>query len=509
MPDAPATPSEMIAAPILGFYTLVSIALLVFAFHRFWLSWLARSLKTFAEPPTGKTASAPTVAVQLPIFNEPEVAERVILAAGEIRYPPDRFEVQVLDDSTDPHSRDAVDRGANTLKDRGVTVSVIRRDDRIGFKAGALQHGLLHTDAELLAIFDADFVPPKDFLERTVPSFRDPRVGVVQARWTHLNHNDCWLTRAQAYFLDAHFLVQHVARLVGKAWINFNGTAGVWRRETIADAGGWKHDTLTEDLDLSYRANLRGWTIAYLPHVGCPAELPPTVAAFKSQQHRWTKGTMQVCLRQTKTVLSADLPFRVKVEALFHLGSPIVHILLLALMILMAPAMWASETLAISILPVSSGVAALTTASIGVGVAFTSMIVYLAIGQRHATRTSTSIARAIVGTPLALAVAAGLALTNTRAFLEACLGRNTPFIRTPKFGVNTTTRSMQRTVVAVIRHLPPLETALAAYLLASLAWAIAQPAWFVSTPMIAIFATGVLWMATRQALENATSTAQT
>jgi hypothetical protein len=330
----------------------------------------------------------------------------------------------------------------------------------------------------------------------------------VQARWTHLNHDACWLTRAQAYFLDAHFLVQHVARLVGKAWINFNGTAGVWRRDTIIDAGGWKHDTLTEDLDLSYRANLRGWTITYLPHLGCPAELPPTVAAFKSQQHRWTKGTMQVCLRQAIAVIRADVPMRVKIEALFHLGSPIVHVLLLILMLLMAPAMWASETLAVTILPVSSGVAALITASIGVGVAFASMMVYLAIGQRHVKRRRTSLGRAIVGTPLALAVAAGLALTNTRALLEACLGRQSPFIRTPKFGAaSSSTMRVRQKIAAVVRNLPLFETLLAVYLIGSLAWAIIQPAWFVATPMLGIFAVGVAWMAVRQAVETAGATA--
>ena len=240
--------------------------------------------------------SRPLVTVQLPIYNEKYVAQRVIEAAGRLLYPADRLQIQVLDDSTDDTTVIAA-MAVGVLRARGLNVEHVRRGQRTGYKAGALREGLRTATGEFIAMFDADFVPPGDFLERTIPGFADPQVGVVQTRWGHLNREYSPLTGAQAIGIDGHFGVEQGARCWGGLFLNFNGTAGVWRAKAIADAGGWTHDTLTEDLDLSYRAQLRGWSVLFLPDVVCPAELPVQIAGFKAQQRRWATGTIQATLK--------------------------------------------------------------------------------------------------------------------------------------------------------------------------------------------------------------------
>jgi cellulose synthase/poly-beta-1,6-N-acetylglucosamine synthase-like glycosyltransferase len=280
----------------------------------------------------------PHVTIQLPIYNEKYVVERLIDAVAAMDYPRERLEIQVLDDSTDETgeiARAAVARHAAA----GLSIHYLHRKERTGYKAGALAAGLKQARGEFLAIFDADFLPPADFLRRTVPHFADRNVGMVQTRWTYVNRHYSLLTEVQAVLLDGHFVLEHGARSGAGLFFNFNGTAGVWRRAAIEEAGGWEHDTLTEDTDLSYRAQLAGWKFVYLPDVECPSELPVDMNAFKTQQARWAKGLLQTAGKILPRVLRARLPWQVKLEAFYHLTAGISYPLMLLLSALLLPAM--------------------------------------------------------------------------------------------------------------------------------------------------------------------------
>ena len=257
--------------------------------------------------------------MQLPVFNERYVVERLIDAVCRLDYPKERLEIQVLDDSTDDTGEIVRRSKWMRLQEKGFWIERLHRQDRTGFKAGALAAGLLRAKGELIAIFDADFVPPADFLYKTLPWFQKPTIGMVQTRWGHLNESYSLLTWIQSIFLDGHFLIEHTARNRSGAFFNFNGTAGIWRRQAIETSGGWQHDTLTEDLDLSYRAQMKGWRFMYLPDVVCPAELPVDINAFKTQQNRWTMGASQTAKKMLPTIWRSPLPLKVKVEATFHL----------------------------------------------------------------------------------------------------------------------------------------------------------------------------------------------
>lgn len=306
---------------VLGTYGLCASALSLFGAHRaaltasFWYRW--------RQTPTPSLPSVwPSVTVQLPVFNERDVVERLVDRAAQLSYP-GPLQIQVLDDSTDDTTERAA-RAVTRWKAQGVDIALRHREDRQGFKAGALEEAMPHATGEFIAIFDADFLPPQDFLLQTLPHF-GPGIGMVQARWGHDNDRGSLLTRLQAVLLDGHFVIEHTARHRSGRWFNFNGTAGVWRRETIQDGGGWQHDTLTEDLDLSYRCQLRGWRFVYLPDVVVLAELPPSLRAFKSQQHRWAKGSIQTLLKLGPTLLRAPIPLRVKLEALLHLSNNLAY----------------------------------------------------------------------------------------------------------------------------------------------------------------------------------------
>ncbi|HEX2123756.1 MAG TPA: glycosyltransferase, partial [Thermoanaerobaculia bacterium] len=275
-------------AVVLALYYVVLSVLAVYSLHRFYLVRLRRRTP---EPPRVTGASFPPLTIQLPLYNEPNVAARLLDAVAAIEYP-GALDIQVLDDSSDDTPAIVAARVA-AMRARGVAGEHVRRDSREGYKAGALAHGMSRSASELFAVFDADFVPPPDVLLRMVPHFGDPRVGMVQARWTHLNRDESLLTRVQALFLDAHFAVESAARNFGGRFFNFNGTAGVWRREAIESAGGWSSSTLTEDLDLSYRAQLAGWEFVFVNGVEVPAELPAALSGFQDQQHRWAKGSIQ------------------------------------------------------------------------------------------------------------------------------------------------------------------------------------------------------------------------
>src|SRR5688572_16776244 len=276
---------------LFGLYVSILCAVAFYGLHRYILVYLyvKHRHKGFVPVRNYDEADLPFVTVQLPMFNEEMVAERIIRATCHIDYPLDKLEIQVLDDSTD-HSADIARRACEEWAAKGYPIKFIHRTDRTGYKAGALEEGLKEARGQFIAIFDADFVPPRDILRNCIHNFTDDKVGMVQVRWDHLNRNASLLTKTQAIFLDAHFVIEHTARNRSGRFMHFNGTAGVWRRSTIEDAGGWQHDTLTEDLDLSYRAQLKGWKFVYLPQFCAPAELPPEVISFKQQAHRWTKG---------------------------------------------------------------------------------------------------------------------------------------------------------------------------------------------------------------------------
>src|SRR5450432_4183240 len=319
-------------------YVAILVGVAIYGFHRYVLVYLYLKHRYHAYTPRGQFDHLPRITVQLPMYNEDVVAERIIRASCLIDYPHELLEIQVLDDSTD-HSADIARLACEEWAAKGYPVKYIHRTNRVGYKAGALAAGLLEASGEFIAIFDADFVPPRDILQNVVNYFIDDKIGMIQVRWDHLNRDASLLTKSQAIFLDGHFVIEHTARNRSGRFMHFNGTAGVWRRTTIDDAGGWEHDTLTEDLDLSYRAQMKGWQFVYLPQFCAPAELPPEMIGFKQQAHRWTKGSMQTAIKLLPRVLrSKHLPLRIKTEAFFHLTNTIVYVLMVLLTILMYPA---------------------------------------------------------------------------------------------------------------------------------------------------------------------------
>lgn len=368
----------------------------------------------------------PRVTIQLPVFNERYVVERLIDAVCALQYPKDRLHIQVLDDSTDESKELAAARIAEWQK-RGVHIEHVLRPDRKGFKAGALAYGLEKVTGEYIAIFDADFVPEPDFLLRTLPPFEDDRVGMVQTRWEHLNRDYSLLTRLQAFALDAHFSVEQGGRNAGGHFINFNGTAGVWRKTTIADAGGWSDDTLTEDLDLSYRAQLKGWRFVFLEATGSPAELPAVMSALKTQQFRWNKGAAE-CARKNlgKVLRNKNLPISTKVHAFFHLMNSGIFIAVLGCVLLSVPVLWIKHThpLVDALFPVGSVFL--------ISLLILAVFYYRAIQRQHLRGVKENFGLTF---PLFLSMSMGLAFHNGMAVLEGYFGRKSPFLRTPKQGV--------------------------------------------------------------------------
>ncbi|GAA4438272.1 glycosyltransferase [Pontibacter saemangeumensis] len=367
----------------------------------------------------------PSVTVQLPIYNERYVVERLLEAVAAFDYPPERLQVQVLDDSTDDTTAIIEEK----LKAwPHLNLQHIRRPERTGYKAGALQHALPLATGEFICIFDADFVPAPDFLKRTIPAFTAPDIGVVQTRWGHLNRNYSLLTRLQAFGLNAHFTVEQSGRSSGGHFINFNGTAGIWRKACIEDAGGWQADTLTEDLDLSYRAQLRGWEFVYLEEVEAPAELPADMAALKSQQFRWTKGAAETARKHLWRVLRSKASFLTKIHAFFHLLNSAIFLCVLLTAVLSVPMLNIRHS-APALAPVFKlGYALLL--SLGALIAF----YWSAQHARSETAWRTSL-RFLPEFFLFLSISMGLSLHNSLAVLEGYMGRKTPFIRTPKYNL--------------------------------------------------------------------------
>ncbi|MEZ4241247.1 MAG: glycosyltransferase [Myxococcota bacterium] len=441
--------------------------------HRLWMVWVWRRHRASAPPPADP-AALPRVTVQLPLFNERYVAERLVAAAAALRWPRDRLQIQVLDDSTDDTAALA-EAAVAQLVAQGVDALFVHRTDRTGFKAGALEHGLASATGELLAVFDADFVPQPDFLERMVPWFADPGVGMVQARWGHLNARDSWLTRAQATLLDGHFVIEHTARHDAGHWFNFNGTAGVWRRQAILDAGGWQHDTLTEDLDLSYRAQLAGWRFRYVPEVVAPAELPADMTGFKSQQHRWAKGSIQTARKLLGRIWRSPAPLGVKLEATAHLCANFSYPLVIVLTLLLP---WSI----VARMQPGARVAELMRLDF---VLFLFAVLPFVVFYAAAVRGAGGERSRLWQLPAVLALGLGMAVSQSRAVAEGLWGEVGTFVRTPKRGGARGPLGYR----VGSRGLAGLELLLALYLVGAGAWAIGQGYW-ASLPFLALFAGG-------------------
>lgn len=405
---------------------VLSISLLcTFGLHRFYLSLLHKKYRNKAILPKSNFIKLPFITIQLPIYNEMYVVERLISAVCKIDYPKNLFEIQVLDDSTDD-TTSVAKRCVEFYEQKGFQIHYIHRDSRFGYKAGALEEGLKVAKGEFVAIFDADFVPPSDFLKKTIHYFTDPNVGIVQTRWGHLNQNYSILTKAQSILLDGHFLIEQPCRFNHGLFFNFNGTAGVLRKECIESSGGWQHDTLTEDLDLSYRAQLKGWRPVYLKDVVSDAELPVDMNAFKSQQHRWAKGGIQTAKKLLVKVLrEKKLPFKVKVESVFHLLGNFSYVLLLALLTFMLPMGYFWRTIG------WEKVLLVNTFTISAGTLSIFYFYFLAVKEAHGKEWK----KHFKYIPVALALGAGLAINNTKAVFEALFGKPSEFRRTPKFAV--------------------------------------------------------------------------
>ncbi len=463
--------------------TLCLIA--VYGLHRYWLVLLFRRHWHQKSRPRQRFSQLPPVTVQIPMFNEAAVAHRIIDAACRMDYPAKLLQIQVLDDSIDDCARIARQR-CEYWRRCGVNVEYRHRATRTGFKAGALAAGMKSATGQFIAIFDADFVPPRWFLRRTIHYFTDPQIGMVQTRWAHLNRNESLLTRGQAIFLDGHFLIEHTARNRSGTWINFNGTAGLWRRQTISAAGGWQHDTLTEDVDLSYRAQLAGWKFLFLPQVRCPAELPPEINSFKSQQHRWTKGSIQTAIKLLPKVLVAPVSPRVKLEALFHLTSPMVYLYITLLALMFYPAIFVNLDMIghDAWLGVGLGLSLFMLGTISASVFY--------ITSQRAQRRGLVVT--ILQVPLLMAIGIGIAMNNAVACIEALLGHKSPFIRTPKYGEGSANVKRVIPIPSMKLSMCMLEIAMGFYMLECIRLAIVIENTVVSLPFLVLFAVGYFYI---------------
>lgn len=385
-----------------------------------------RRRKRFDAPKAEMSpAKLPSVTVQLPVYNERYVVERLIDAVAQLDYPAEKLEIQVLDDGNDESVELAAARIAH-WQAKGIDIVHIRRPERSGFKAGALGYGTERAKGEFIAIFDADFVPKPDFLRNTLPLFSHQRIGMVQTRWGHLNENYSMLTRLQAFGLNAHFTVEQAGRNALNHFINFNGTGGVWRKSCILDAGGWQPDTLTEDLDLSYRAQMKGWEFVFTEAVEAPAELPAEMNAVKSQQFRWTKGAAECAVKHLPTVLRrSDIPFPTRLHAFFHLMNSSVFVVILLAALLSVPVLWVRVNR--EQFDVLFNLASLFLLSLAI------LVVFYRIASKQ---FGIGLATFVRDFPLFLSVYMGLSLHNALAVFQAWRRRRTPFIRTPKFAID-------------------------------------------------------------------------
>jgi len=475
---------------LMGLYFTVLVMVCLYGLHRYQLVYLYYKHRRNTPRIRKKFKDLPTVTVQLPMYNERFVARRIIEKACQIDYPRDKLQIQVLDDSTDETThiaRETVER----MRAAGHNIVYLHRDNRQGYKAGALQEGMKSATGEFLCIFDADFIPPPDILKNTIHYFTDPKVGMVQARWDHINRDQSLLTKTQAILLDGHFMIEHAARNRSGRFMSFNGTAGLWRRSCIEDAGGWEHDTLTEDLDLSYRAQMKGWKFIFLPNQISPAELPPEMNAFKAQQHRWAKGGAQTCKKLLPKILRSKLPLKIKVEAFFHLTSCTVYFYIVLLTLLLFPALYCTELTCKGWGRYLFDLSVLVLATCGPS------SFYLA-SQREIFHTWTDKIKYL---PFLMSLGLGIALNNAIAAFEGFFGKSSEFVRTPKFGVEQSMDSRWKSRARKLQKKkrrawqPYLELALGFYMLGCIVISLLHYRVTVGVPFLALFMVGYFYVA--------------
>ncbi|MCA1560427.1 MAG: glycosyltransferase family 2 protein [Acidobacteria bacterium] len=467
---------------VLVLYFFVLSILAIYGWHRYYLVYLYMKNKGRAPAPLPPLTVLPRVTVQLPIYNEMYVADRLIASVCDLDYPQELLEIQVLDDSTD-ETTSIAELAVRRHAARGFNISYIHRVDRRGYKAGALDAGLKAASGEFVAIFDADFVPGADFLQRTLPYFQtDPKVGMVQARWGHINQDYSLLTKIQSMLLDAHFVLEHGGRNRAGCFFNFNGTAGVWRREAIGSAGGWQHDTLTEDLDLSYRAQLEGWRFIFLSDVVAPAEVPVEMNSFKSQQHRWAKGSIQTCIKLLPRILRSKQPLAVKAEAFFHLSANFNYLMMSLLSVLMFPAMWVRYNMGwTEMLLIDVPLFFAATLSVGNFYIVSQRELYADWRQR------------LKYLPFLMSIGIGLCVNNTRAVLEAIFGNQSEFARTPKYGIeHDSDEWVGKKYHQSVGVQPLIELALGLYFTGTVFYALANQI-YGTLPFLMLFQVGFLY----------------
>jgi cellulose synthase/poly-beta-1,6-N-acetylglucosamine synthase-like glycosyltransferase len=466
-------------------YFAILILLSFFGLHRYEMirAYYKNRNKLPVQPPQ-QFEQLPPVTIQLPLYNERLVVERLVDQIVKLDYPKHLLQIQVLDDSTD-ETHPFTERLVAEYRAMGHPIEYLHRTNRHGFKAGALQEGLTTATGEIVAVFDADFVVPPDFLRRTIHYFADPKVGVVQTRWTYLNQHYNTLTEVQTILLDGHFVLEHVARAGGGLFFNFNGTAGLLRKSMIEDAGGWQHDTLTEDSDLSYRAQLKGWRFVYCPEVECPSELPFDLHGFQVQQTRWSKGLTQCAIKLLPMILRSNQPWRVKLEAICHLTPNISYPLMLIMSALMLPVMivrfymgWMQMLFVDMPLIVAS---------------FWSISAFYLVAQKELRPMGWK--RAIRYMPALMAAGVALTLSNAKAVMEALVGYQTAFARTPKYAVGD-----KKVVIANVKYksriglLPYVEMAAGSWFLFMMYYAV-ESYNFLALPFLSLFVGGYFWAA--------------
>lgn len=461
-------------------YFLVMVILAFYGMHRYQLVYLYyKHRKNAAKEPLKHFEQLPLVTVQLPIFNEQFVIDRLIEACCNLDYPRERLQIQVLDDSTD-ETKEVARNIVEQYQAAGHPIVYIHRTDRYGYKAGALDHGLKTATGEFVAIFDADFVPPREWLMQVIHHFAEPNVGMVQTRWTHLNRDYSFLTQVEAILLDGHFVLEHGGRSRANVFFNFNGTAGMWRKCTIAEAGGWQHDTLTEDTDLSYRAQLKGWHFKYLQDVECPAEVPIEMTAFKTQQARWAKGLIQTSKKILPKVFESDAPFHTKLEAWYHLTANISYPLMIVLSTLLMPAM---------VIRFYQGWFQMLLIDFPLFMASTfSISSFYLVSQKELFPHKWY--RTFLYLPFLMSLGIGLTVTNTKAVFEALLGIQSSFKRTPKYRVE---KRGEKSKAAKYRKrlgiVPWIELLIGCYFALTIWYAIANENYF-TVPFLLLFVVG-------------------
>ncbi len=469
-------------ALVIALYMLTLGILAIYGFHRAQLVFLYWKHKKRALKPLKRFETLPMVTVQLPMFNELYVAERLIESITTLEYPKDKLEIQVLDDSTD-ETVEIAKAKVEELVERGFNAVYRHRTNRNGYKAGALEEGLHDAKGDFVLVFDADFIPTASIITDLVHYFTDPKVGMTQARWGHLNRDYSMLTRVQSMMLDGHFVIEHIARNRSGRFFNFNGTAGMWRKATIIDAGGWQHDTLTEDMDLSFRAQLKGWRFVYVPDAVAPAEIPCEMNSFKTQQFRWAKGSAQTAKKLLPIMLKAKLPFHVKLEAIFHLTNNFAYVFLIILALLQLPNMLMRQSMTTpELLLLDVPLFAATSGSI--------VLFYLTTHRALYTNLWEAVRRL----PLMMALGIGLSLNNARAVAEGLLGKESEFVRTPKHGVVRNEETwVKKRYKAGKNVFAILECAFGLYFVGTIALAVGIGAWM-SIPFLVFFMVGFLYV---------------